>query len=120
MNLYDLNKQLVEANDSPMDPIVLSRVLEEKLKEYIDIRGFEGYHMLLCNEEKDYTVFNVKEKNMTEFVSSLQECLVNRGYIYSISIAYPNKDALEIWIRNKKGMFCYYFFKYDEGVVEVI
>ena len=74
-----------------------------------------------CNEERDYTLFNFihewAEDVRTFAFNELTECLFNRGKIYGFDITTDN-GAIEIWIEKENGMHCYYFFKYDIGVIE--
>jgi hypothetical protein len=78
--------------------------------------------MLLCHERRDYTLFRYtdnknKEKDI-QTIEEMIECLLNRGQIKGIDIT---KDgiAIEIWISINGESFAYYFFPYDEGVIEI-
>ena len=75
--------------------------------------------MLLCNERKDYTIFNLKQDNSFEEATKilLDECLVNRGQVKSIELT-ESGDAIEIWLSIDKESYCYYFFPYNTGVIE--
>lgn len=87
------------------------------------------YYMLLCNERKDYTVFRIgsydedvypnHDHQYKEVINILvDECLVNRGEIRGIDLT-ENKDAIEIWLYIDEEAFVYYFFPYDEAIIEV-
>lgn len=116
-SLYDINKSIVENN------------LPDMTKEEIDICKTEvcdfifhtdnQYYMLLCNDRKDYTIFNLtdRESNVEATNILLDECLPNRGNVKSIALT-ETGDAIEIWISINKESYCYYFFPYDMGVIE--
>lgn len=114
--LYDMNKGLVEKE------LTLSEEIIEEKKEIINdfLRKIKSnYVMLLCNDRKDYTVFHIKDLNEVCFCANeLIECLKNRGNIKGISLT-ENEDAIEIWLSIDNESYCYYFFNYQFGVVEV-
>ena len=79
--------------------------------------------MLLCNDRKDYTIFNCVSDKTEDKLNELanvfvDECLINRGQIKGIDLT-EHKDAIEIWLSIDDEAFCYYFFPYDLGIVEV-
>lgn len=78
--------------------------------------------MLLCHEQRDYTLFNFIDYKGedTDIICAdeLIECLLNRGKIKGIDITKDN-NAIEIWISIDKEAFAYYFFPYDSGVIEI-
>ena len=77
--------------------------------------------MLLCHEQRDYTVFNLTTTDDFAMYTPnilIDECLKNRGEIRSIELT-ANKDAIEIWLVINKKAYCYYFFDYTNGVIEV-
>ena len=110
--LYELNKSAMEKEKK-----MINTNINKTLKEMEDFFSKGSYFMLLCHEQRDYTVFYLttenKIKNATE---DLKLCLQNRGEILSMD---PTEDgiAYEIWIRNIKGVFAYYLFPYDEAVL---
>lgn len=113
MNLYDMNKQLM-ANEPPMDPIIFNQTTFSVAKDMIS----KKYLMLLCNERKDYTLFNLKNATEKQLNKDIIECLKNRGIITSID---KQEDGnYEIWIRDKKTKedFVYFLFDYSFGVIE--
>ena len=127
--LYDINKNLVEKNVN----ILTNEELKNKKDLIIDFinNTNNAYYMLLCNEKKDYTIFhrNQKLKNgefldrsegyTGEYLETvlIDECLPNRGYTKSIELT-ENKDAIEIWISIDDDSYCYYFFPYDNAIIE--
>lgn len=118
--LYELNKSMVEKNTKELNKGVLNSK-KEIIKNFID-KDFNYYYMLLCNERKDYTLFEFTEgKKWTERCMDcanclVDECLANRGEIRSIDLT-KDKDAIEIWLSIEGESYVYYFFPYDEGVI---
>ena len=117
---YEINKNLVEKYEKEL----IIKELKEK-KEIIStfIKETDNrYYMLLCNDRKDYTVFTLLdgEKDKSDETASIlvDECLFNRGLIKGIDLT-ENKDAFEIWLSIDKEAYCYYFFPYDNAIVEV-
>ena len=56
--LYDINKNLVKQNEIKLTEAILN-------SKKLIIRDFiyktnQNYYMLLCNEKKDYTIFDFK------------------------------------------------------------
>lgn len=127
--LYELNKNLVEKQV----PVLTQDQMEEKkelVQSFIN-KTQNNYYMLLCSENKDYTIFHRNRKsNNGEFLDLcegydgdriekvlIDECLPNRGQVKSISLT-ENEDAIEIWISIDKESFVYYFFPYDTALIE--
>lgn len=116
---YEINKDLVEKYEKELT----DTQLDDKKDNIIDfLENTENtYYMLLCNDRKDYTVFNLKnEKAKSEMEATkvlVDECLKNRGIIKSIELT-KNKDAIEIWLSIDGESYCYYFFPYDNAVIE--
>lgn len=113
-SLYDLNKNLIKKNVSPLT--------EEELaeKRQIVLNFIEKtYYMLLCHDRRDYTVFRIYSSKEECVNILIDECCKNRGTILSIELT-ENRDAIEIWIKNKEDNepYCYYFFPYDEAIIE--
>ena len=119
--VYDLNKQLVETAEKVISPYKLNekkKIIKQFIRESKD-----NYFMLLCNERSDYTLFNIisnKEENKLNELANVfvDECLQNRGNIKGIDLT-ENKDAIEVWLSIEGESYCYYFFPYNAGVVEV-
>ena len=79
--------------------------------------------MLLCNERKDYTVFrwvNISNDDDAKEIAQIlvDECLTNRGEIRGIDLT-KTKDAIEIWMVVDDEAYVYYFFPYDNAIIEV-
>lgn len=111
-NLYDINKNLIKDNVSPLT----EEKLAEKRQIILDFLN-EMYYMLLCHDRRDYTVFRIKESKEECVKILIDECLKNRGEILSIEPT-ENKDAFEIWIKIENEVFCYYFFPYSQAIIE--
>ena len=112
--LYDFNKQAM-AKEQPLAELEL----EQKLNKVAWDICTKHYWMLLCNERRDYTVFNILNNNVEFLKSELCDTLKNRGEI--LSIDKQEDGSFEIWIRDpeSKENFAYYLFDYCFGVVEI-
>lgn len=114
--VYDMNKSLIQQVEKPMTKEDLENA-RNTFEEYVTTSDNQ-YYMLLCNDRKDYTLFNYTTERLEFFYNELQECLINRGSVYSIEKTSDNQ-ALEIWLKIDDEVFCYYFFAYDTGVLEI-
>ena len=127
--LYDLNKTLVEKREIELTEGILNSK-KEIVKNFI-IGTNNSYYMLLCNEQKDYTIFNIttcacenqcmdcRKDKVKECVNILvDECLKNRGIIKGIDIT-KDKGAIEIWLSIDGEAYVYYFFPYDAALIQV-
>lgn len=123
---YEFSKNMVAQLSALEQGVINSK--KEILMNYL--RKIDcTYYMLLCNERKDYTVFRVGSYNEDMYLDHdhqykelinilVDECLVNRGEIRGIDLT-ENKDAVEIWLYIDEEAFVYYFFPYDNAVIEV-
>jgi len=111
-NLYDINKNLVKDNVSPLT----EEEITDKRQLILNFLT-EMYYMLLCNDRKDYTVFRISNSKEECVKILIDECLKNRGEILSIEPT-ENKDAFEIWMKIEDEAFCYYFFPYSQAIIE--
>lgn len=119
--VYDLNKQLVQTTEKVISPYKLNE--KKKLIKNFVRECKDNYFMLLCNDRKDYTIFNCISDKTEDKLNELanvfvDECLMNRGQIKGIDLT-EHKDAIEVWLSIDDEAFCYYFFPYDLGIVEV-
>lgn len=117
ISLYEMNQQIM-SQQPVLDPIEFNTALNE-----IGVWFNKGvrYFMLLCHEDKNFTLFNIDLHNPTAYAEAakeLGECLVNRGLVLSIEYD-NNSNAFEIWIKDDESVKVYYLFQYDEGVIEV-
>lgn len=111
--LYDMNKNIIKqqgklSKKAFKDGIAL-------IKQYF-IDKDNTYYMLLCNENKDYTVFRIID-SFEEAEAAIRDCLVNRGDTYSIT--HDKNGGVEIWLEIENEMYCYYLFPYDTAIIEV-
>ena len=119
-NLYDFNKGLVKKAGQLSSDGLLGGF--EKIKQYM-LANYK-YFMLLSNERRDYTVFNlspmdtgITEAAVSQAAKDVIDCMQNRGAIYSIN-KNGTYEGIEIWIKVEQEMFVYYLFAYDAAVIE--
>ena len=119
-NLYDFNKGLVKKAGQLSSDGLLAGF--EKIKQYM-LANYK-YFMLLSNERRDYTVFNlspmdtgITEAAVSQAAKDVIDCMQNRGAIYSIS-ENGTSEGIESWIKVEQEMFVYYLFPYDAAVIE--
>jgi hypothetical protein len=122
--LYDINKNLVKNKELKLSEAALNskRLI---VRDFIHKQN-NNYYMLLCNERKDYTVFDFKrDRDNYDWDTPIcedcarcliDECLTNRGEIRGIDLT-KDKDAIEIWMIIDDEAYVYYFFPYDNGVI---
>lgn len=117
--LYDVNKEAMKKEKRLSSKEVADAIKEKVVKFFSENKR---YFMLLCNERKDYTVFKKANLSISQgeenFARDLKECLINRGKVISIDQT-EDGVAFEIWLYIDDEAFCYYFFPYDEAVIEV-
>ena len=117
--LYDINKNAMK---SVKELSYEERVVKRKLVEDFITDTHNHYYMLLCNDRRDFTIVTLdatdEEKRAAAAFTVVDECLVNRGKIKAIDLT-EHKDAIEIWLNIDDEEFCYYFFPYDNAIVEV-
>lgn len=122
--LYDVNKNIVQTSEKELSQGVINSKKEE-IKNFLEKTNNE-YYMLLCHERRDYTLFDLgcetyhtyKEKCKKATNILIDECLKNRGEIRGIDIT-KDKQAVEIWISTEEDSYAYYFFPYNEGVIDI-
>ena len=122
-NVYDMNKQLMD-----QVPALDNRELgihEDNLQHWFFNKIEQKYFMLLCHEQRDYTIFNLDGEHnaCTSYAVKCKtaaydviDCMRNRGTITSIHL--QEDGAYELWIRNEEGSFAYYLFPYGAAVLE--
>lgn len=117
--LYDINKNAMK---SIKELSYEERVAKRKLVEDFIADTHNHYYMLLCNDRRDFTIVTLdvanEEKRAAAAFTVVDECLVNRGKIKAIDLT-EHKDAIEMWLNIDDEEFCYYFFPYDNAIVEV-
>ena len=117
-NLYEANKQLVLKNEKPLTHLELASI-QLQLEDFFEYE-VKKYAMLLCHEQRDYTVFSLDQQSITSPHYAAREalgCCTDRGEIYSIEKT-EDDQAYEIWIKIDDDAFCYYLFPYDKAVIE--
>lgn len=113
LTLYDLNKQVMTTKQ----PINFNDRMAsiKELKEYVKNTD-NIFYMLLCNDIKYYTIFNIINKS-SNYPNEFWSCLDNLGKVKAIGLT-ENKDAIEIWFTDKdNNTYVAYFFAYDGGVI---
>lgn len=116
-SLYDFNKAAILTQD----PLTNEELTRSLYKIRLFCRNtMNRYYMLLNRETYNFTLFDfgewVSSAKLNEFIyNDLKECLQNRGKVVSIE---DKDDAYEIWIvTDDNEALVYYFFPYDEGVI---
>ena len=115
MNLYDMNKQIISQL-----PGLNNEELEAKKGLFADYEATheEDYYMLLCNELKYYTVFNMaSDRGTAVFVDEVVGCLQDFADEVK-SIELNELGAVEIWFQKDEEIYVMYFFPYTQGVIE--
>ncbi|MEG0153061.1 hypothetical protein [Clostridium sp.] len=109
ISLHDLNQTIVaQLKEIPQEEKdLLIQTIEDVIK-----KG-KKYFMLLSNEKRDYTIFNMVSTNHRKVVEEIMEILENRGKIKDFELT--ASGALEVWV----GSTFYALFPYDLGVIEV-
>ena len=115
--LYELNKSAMRASKT----LDIRETIKEKDKELFNFFATNKFAMLLCNEQKDYTVFAMisnqsRENQVATAKEELYTCLSNRGELLSFE---KTEDGIsfEIWLRINEEIFVYYLFPYNEAVL---
>ena len=118
-SLYDVNKELMKKEKSLTEK-ELKDEINEKLNKYFNFSK-SRYYMLLCHEERNYTIFHLTNPSIFSasiLLNELYVCLTNRGSVKSIDVL---KDgAVEIWIKivDHPSPVVYYLFPCDACVIE--
>lgn len=115
--LYELNKSAMRASKT----LDIKKTIKEKDKELFNFFVTNKFAMLLCNEQKDYTVFAMisnqsRESQVATAKEELYTCLSNRGELLSFEKT-EDGIAFEIWLRINEEIFVYYLFPYNEAVL---
>lgn len=112
---YDINKNLVQQYEKELST---SEIEDRKnlLVNFIKQQN-DTIFMMLCHEQRDYTIFNVKDGNNPQ-INEIIECLVNRGKIVGIDKT-KDEQAIEIWLIINNEAFCYYLFSFGKAVVYI-
>lgn len=117
-NLYDANKQLILKHEKPLTHVELAN-MQLKFEDFFETKVKE-YAMLLCHDQRDFTVFHLDSRSITSPHYAAREalgCCTDRGEVYSIEKT-EDEQAYEIWIKIDDDVYCYYLFPYDQAVIE--
>lgn len=124
MSLYDMAKIEAMHVTTLTDEEIHAK--KQLICDYIK-KNKNKYYMLLCNDRRDYTIFNIeKVSNVISVANDIIECLINREFDI-LSIEKDAAGGIEIWVRGEAPgptseltmqAFAYYFFPYDMGVIE--
>ena len=116
MTLYNLNKSVISAfsNFSNED----FQAAAEIISKYEKNQKAE-YYMLLCNDLRYYTIFNVVEKEgLTTFTDEVIDCLKSfADFVKAVDIT-ESGDAIEIWFQKENEIYVMYLFNYEAGVIK--
>lgn len=121
MTLYEFNKAGYDSlPDMSMEDVQES--LRKAFKETYDFHA-PGYLMLLNNEKKYYTVFNIESIDFEEtLIEELMDIIhyVFNDRIKSIEFT-PEKDAIEIWgvYQEDELPSMFLLFEYNWGVITI-
>lgn len=118
LSLYVANKQLIAQTQKPLNHLQLGAI-QAKLEDWFNWQ-IDCYAMLLCHDQRDFTIFHLYEKENPNppavAAKELILCLKERGEILSME---ENEDkAWEIWLKIDNEPYCYYLFNYDNAVIE--
>ena len=127
MTLYDLNRQMVKSLP-PMDEEGKIAFINNIFNKFIE-KDSNKYYMLLCKELSYFTVFHKDDINTDNFAETIHQLLSERGTIITAGWDNEkNQNSIEYWVSvktpiennpNYTEIYCFYLFRYDEGVVEV-
>ena len=116
MTEYEINKMIV----AQLPAMIKDTQLEpgkQIVKTYTHKHNTPvGYYMLLCNDIRYYTVFEVHNHSEENVEDIVIECLQDNGVIQQINYN-DNKTAVECWIKNENGVFMFLLFDYNWGVI---
>lgn len=117
VSLYDVNKMAM-----PNLPDLTDEQIDEAKKMVKDfIPQDSTFWMLLNNEKRYYTVFQLTKVQNVLLINKIEdefiECLKEIGTIKSIEKVDDN--TIEAWVIDKEDSeaYAYYLFNYDKGVV---
>ena len=119
MNVYEAC--IAEKKNSPkLDFFMLERGFNN-LGKWLKDRPKGKYYMLLCNELRYYTLFNMINDSIDNLVDEVRECAESRVEILDIGLDESTNEAYEIWIKDYEDgePHVFMFFNYDLGVIEV-
>lgn len=106
-----------------MKPLTELQIPQEIEKIFNFTNNIPNRHYMLLNKElSDYTIFQFENfyndwgTKKAQLNKDIYECLTNRGKIISIN---EEDNEIEIWLLINDEAYCYHFFPYDRGVIEI-
>lgn len=122
-NLYDFNKMAY--NNVQAIPSDKADEMFKEIRGWFAKSGYPEaytkdfkYHMLLCRELADYTIFVQTNSNFYTTVHELQDLITSRGSLLDI-VRNEDSNAYEFWIRAKQDgqVHMYMLFHCDDFVI---
>lgn len=117
--LYDANKQLVTQTCQPLTEEEIQKALEEIIIWFKE--NCIRYAMLLCNDIRYYTVFNINGKAASPYHFAASECIgcLQDQQVPILSIEFLKDDNVwEFWLQFEDEPKVFYLFNYQQGVIE--
>lgn len=116
--LYDANKKLVNQTCKPMTEEELQKAAED-IAAWFKNNNIK-YAMLLCNDIRYYTLFNIVGKAAFPYGFAANQCI---GCLQDqdadiLSIEQQENGAWEIWLKYEDEPKVFYLFDYKMGVIE--
>ena len=116
VSLYEMNQNLIH-NMPSLDKSGLKGA-EKKFYKWL-VNNSAEYYMLLCNQQRYYTVFHNSSSAINE-KNYWNELLDVLSYCGDIKLMEEDSGAFSIWATWKNGdTDCLYLFPYDQGVVKI-
>lgn len=110
--VYDMAKQGA-AIAPELSQEAISKLIDE-MSEFIDTHK-DNYYMLLCNERRDYTLFDARTyPTASHLAKDIIVCMKNRGLLVEYEI---QAEGVELWSREDDDAAVYYFFPSGKMVV---
>lgn len=115
---------LAELNASVFEQ--LSAFTENQLKDALSVLFqyfgetlcLGDYWALICWDKKYITILHNDETKSNECLNDIViEIVTNLGDVKDITLN-KNTNAVEIWVTEKTGTYCYILFNYTNGIVE--
>lgn len=116
MNLYDINKSIVEQL-GPMNQRKIKGAIRECQKK-IDESVFDDFFLLYGREIGYFTLLRrTKSKHEVDLMNTVVELLQEFSEIYDISFL-EEQMVVEIWIKYDDKVTCLYLSGWDRGMVD--
>ena len=118
MNLYELNQAGYAALPTMTKEEIISK--KDAIFNFMSGDNLGSYYMLLCNELRYYTLFDVYRpfgKIITgSMVDEILEIIISLGELKAIEV---NSSMIEFWVLKDNECHMYAFFNYDNGVIQL-